>query len=142
MTDIEPQFEVLENRLMRAWMHRDTRDMKALVTGDFIFMFGTTPPVLLDRASYVAGIENGFRLEGFRFQEVTARKHGASVWFTAHVELELKLGPRSWEGHFLLTDLWRKGRVRRRWKLAERSLAPAEANRPLSDAIRALQLWR
>lgn len=142
MAELEASFEVLENRLMRAWMHRDAREMKALVSGDFIAMFGTTPPVLLDRASFIAGAENGFRCEGFRFHEITARRYARSVWFTAHVELEMRLGQREWSGHFLLTDLWRKARVRRSWKLAERSLAPVESNQHLSTAIRALQLWR
>lgn len=142
MADLEPAFETLENRLMRAWMHRDVREAKTLLAGHFIFMFGTNPPVLLDRPSFLGGIENGFRCEGFRFQEITARKYGKSAWFTAHVELELKLGTHAWGGHFLLTDLWRKGTVQRRWKLAERSLAPAEQNRALSDAVHALQLWR
>lgn len=142
MAQIDQDFEVHENRLMRAWMHRDAREAKALVHPDFIFMFGTNPPVLLDRASFLDGIEHGFRCEAFRFREVTARRHGRCVWFTGHVELELKVGQRGWAGHFLLTDLWRKGRIQRRWKLAERSLAPAEDNLQLSDAIRGLQLWR
>ena len=142
MADLEATFEVLENRLMRAWMHRDPREMKATVAGDAIFMFGTAPPALLDRASFIAGVEDGFRLTGFRFQEITARKYGKSVWFSGQVELEMKLGGIDWTGNFLLTDLWRKGLVRRKWQLAERSLAPVEGEKRLSDAIRAMQLWQ
>ncbi|MHA7818152.1 MAG: nuclear transport factor 2 family protein [Erythrobacter sp.] len=142
MANLEQDFEVLENRLMRAWMHRDAHEAKSLIASDFISMFGTNPPVLLDRASFVGGIQDGLRCEGFRFHEVTARRHGRCVWFTGHIELELRIDQRDWRGHFLLTDLWRKGRVQRRWKLAERSLALADDNRPLSDAIRGLQLWR
>lgn len=140
--DLDQNFEVLENRLMRAWMHRDARDVKALVSGDFIFMFGTKPPVLLDRPSFIAGLEDRFVCEGFRFQEVTARKYGKSVWFSGHVELELRVGQHKWAGNFLITDLWRKSAIRRRWMLAERSLAPVENDSRLSDAIRAMQLWR
>ncbi|BDI60967.1 DUF4440 domain-containing protein [Qipengyuania nanhaisediminis] len=142
MADLEPEFEVFEHILMRAWMHRDASDVKALVQGDALFMFGTAPPVLLDRASFLGNFDDRFRLLGFRFHETTARRHGKSVWFSGHVELEMKLGPQTWEGKFLLTDLWRRGTVRRRWKLAERSLAPVKDDRALSDAIRTLQLWR
>ena len=142
MADIAGDFEVLENRLLRAWLHRDARELKALLSGDCIIMFGTSPPVLLDRASFLGAIAKGLVCEGFCLHENTARQYGRSVWFTGHVELELRLGQREWRGHFLLTDLWRKGAVSRRWKLAERSLAPSAEDSALSDAIRALQLWR
>lgn len=142
MTDLEPQFETLETRLMRAWMRRDIREVKALVEGDAIFMFGIAPPVLLDRTSFVGAIESGFRCEGYRFHELTARKYGRCVWFSGHVELEMRLGMQEWRGKFLVTDLWRKGRINRKWKLAERSLSPIEEDAKLSDAIRSFQLWR
>ncbi|QIQ86242.1 MAG: hypothetical protein G9473_05740 [Erythrobacter sp.] len=100
------------------------------------------PPVLLDRASFLAAASRGLALTGFRLREVTGRSHGGGVWFTAHAEMEIAVGRDTWSGGFLLTDLWRKSGLRRRWKLAERSLAPVEANEALSHAIRALQLWR
>lgn len=127
---------------MRAWVHRDVRELKSVVSSDCIFMFGIKPPVLLDRASFVSGVENEFACKSFRFQEVTARKHGSSVWFSAHVELELELGRQVWSGNFLVTDLWRKGTIRRKWMLAERSLSPVEKSTQLFDAIRSMQLWR
>lgn len=142
MADIEPAFETLENRLMRAWIHRNPADLKSLVSGEAIFMFGINPPVLLDRTSFAAAIERDLVCESFRFQELTARKHGKSVWFSAHTELEMRIGGKEWKGHFLITDLWRKSTIRRRWLLAERSLSPMENSEMLSGNIRALQLWR
>ena len=142
MTDLEPEFEALETRLMRAWMHRDVRAIKAHTNSDLIFMFGIAPPVLLDRTSFLGGVERGLRCEGFRFNEMTARRYGRSVWFVAHVDMELRIGDDEWRGKFLLTDLWRKSALPpRRWKLAERSLAPVTENQKLSDAIHAMQLW-
>lgn len=142
MAELAPTFEALENRLMRAWMHGDAGNVKASLSGDSILMFGTTPPVLLDRPSFVNAIQGSFVLAGFRFHEVTARKHGKMVWFTGHVEMELAIGQRQWGGKFLLTDLWRRTPFRRRWVIAERSLAPIEPDERISDAIHALQLWR
>ncbi|MEE4207581.1 MAG: nuclear transport factor 2 family protein [Erythrobacter sp.] len=142
MADDTPEFEALELALMRGWMESDRAALKALVRSDCVMMFATTPPVLLDRASFLAACDKGFVLAGFRFREVTARRYGRTAWFTGHAELELRLGQRQWKGGFLLTDLWRKARLSRRWKLAERSLAPVEANETLSDMIRRLQLWR
>ena len=142
MAELDPVFETLESRVMRAWVHGDLPSLKSLIHSDFIFMFGTKPLVLLDKASFVGGLENGLRCIGYRFNEVTARKHGKTVWFTGDIELELKIGGQEWKGNFLLTDLWRKGVVRRKWKLVERSLAPLEDDKNLHAAIRRLQLWR
>ncbi|AWW74587.1 hypothetical protein CD351_09140 [Erythrobacter sp. KY5] len=142
MAEVQDSIEVLENRLMRAWLHQSAGEIRNLVQADCLMMFGTAPPVLLDRPSFIAGLERGLRCDAFRFHEVTARAYGKTAWFTGHAELDLSIGARRWTGNFLITDLWRKGTVRRRWKLAERSIAPAENNSQLSDAILALQLWR
>jgi len=142
MAALEPVFEVLETRVLKAWMDRDLREFKSLVGGDCLFMFGTTPPALLDRASMIEGIRGRLTLGGFRFHEMTARQYDKSVWFSSHVELELKVDGQDWSGAFLFTDLWRKGAVQRKWKLAERSLAPLRGDGNMFHAIRALQLWR
>ncbi|GMN01641.1 nuclear transport factor 2 family protein [Erythrobacter sp. MTPC3] len=142
MADLLPQFEVLENQLMRAWLHRDLAGIKQSMASECITMFGTRPPALLDRPSFLAAVQGELLCEAFRFQEITARQYGKCVWFTGHVELELKLGRREWAGNFLITDLWRKTPIRRRWMLTERSLARVEDSTAMSDAIRALQLWR
>ena len=142
MADIEPVIEVLENRVMRAWMNRDVSELRSLISSDCIFMFGTTPPILLDRPSFVVGVEERLACTGFRFHEVTARKYGASVWFSAHVELELQVAGKEWNAPFLITDLWRRGTVRRQWKLAERSLAPVKEDKAMFNTIRSMQLWR
>ena len=142
MADIEPVIEVLENRVMRAWMNRDVSELRSLISSDCIFMFGTTPPILLDRPSFVVGVEERLACTGFRFHEVTARKYGKNVWFSGHVELDLRLGAEEWNGAFLIADLWRKTAIKRRWMLTERSLAPLQEGADLFNAIRSMQLWR
>ncbi len=142
MSELVPEFETLENQLMRAWVHRNAREAKALLSSNFLCMFGTNPPVLLDRPSFVAGMEESFACEGYRFREVIAGKYGKGVWYSGHVELEMRLGRQEWRGHFLITDFWRKSPITRKWKLTQRSLAPVENDPKLSDAIRRLQLWR
>jgi len=142
VSDLEPEFEMLETRLMRAWMQRDAKAIRTLTHNDMIIMFGITPPVLLDQPSFVGGAEGSLRCEGFRFNEMTARKYGKCVWFVAHIDLELRVGQEEWKGKFLLTDLWRKALFPRKWKLAERSLSPVSENEKLSDVIHSMQLWR
>jgi len=142
MADVQAEIEVLETRLMRAWMAGDAREMKTLVTADCIVMFGTTPPVLLDRPSLIAAGEGGLVCQRYRFGAITARRHNRSVWFTGDVELELRLDGQEWRGNFLISDLWTKSRISRRWKLAERSFAPLDGDERHAAAIRALQLWR
>lgn len=142
MADVEPEIEVLETRLMRAWMQRDTREVKALMAADAIVMFGTAPPDILDRPSFVAAIESGLSLDRYRFGAISGRRHGRAAWFTSQVDLEMRVTGREWHGAFLMSDLWIKGRVRRNWRLVERSLAPLDGDERRSAAIRSLQLWR
>ena len=49
---------------------------------------------------------------------------------------------RDWSGQLWVTDLWRKGRLRRRWRMVERVLSRPDDNKDVPGAIRALQLWR
>ncbi|MGB3710870.1 MAG: nuclear transport factor 2 family protein [Erythrobacter sp.] len=142
MADIEAEIETLETRLMRAWMAGGTREVKTLMAADAIVMFGTNPPDILDRPSFVAAVESGLVLDRYRFGTISARRHGRSAWFTAQVDLELRIGGREWKGAFLMSDLWIKGRVRRGWRLVERSLASLDQDERRSAAIRSLQLWR
>lgn len=142
MADVTATFEALERAQLRSWLDADRAGVKSSVAGDCVMMFGTAPPVLLDRASFLAAIDRGLVLKAFRLREVTARQYGRSAWFTGHAELELALGQKTWQGGFLLTDLWRKSRLRRRWLLTERALAPVEGNAAFAEAIGKLQLWR
>ena len=49
---------------------------------------------------------------------------------------------RDWSGKLWVTDIWRKGRVRRGWKLAQRIVSRADEDPQLRTAIKALQLWK
>ncbi|MEP0390709.1 MAG: nuclear transport factor 2 family protein [Erythrobacter sp.] len=142
MNRIQAELEVDETRLMRAWMNRDPDEVRSMMARDCLMMFGTQPPALLDRPSFLAGLDRGLVCKGFRFHEASARKYGANAWYSAQVDLELQVGANDWSGTFLLTDLWRRARIRRNWQLAERSVAPTDPNNKLCDAIRSLQLWR
>ena len=140
MADVTGQFEALETALMRAWMHGDGKEAKRLITGDFVFMIGTRPVQLLDRASWTDAMGTRLRCNGYRIGEVIARKYGKTVWFTFGAELELQVGREDWKGHFLITDLWRKG-FGRKWRLAERSMARVDTNEDFSREVHRLQLW-
>lgn len=142
MSRIQAELEVDETRLMRAWMSRDPDEVRSMVARDCLMFFGTSPPALLDRPSFLAGLDRGLVCKGFRFHEASARKHGSTAWYSGQIDLELQVGASEWSGQFLITDLWRKGTIKRRWQLVERSLAPTAPDAKLCDAIRALQLWR
>jgi hypothetical protein len=141
MAAVEAEIEALELRLMRAWLAGDAKEVKKLLARDFMAMIGTLPPQLLDKPSFLAGVERGFSCTKFAFREVFVRRHGKNVWFVAGAELELGLGGRPWSGPFLVTGLWTKGAISG-WKLAERSLARLDPAENLAGAIGKLQLWR
>lgn len=141
MADTAAEIEALELRLMRAWLAGDAKETKKLLGRDFVAMIGTLPPQLLDRPSFLGGIERGFTCTKFAFREVFVRGYGKAAWFVAGAELELRVGARPWSGPFLLTGLWRKGTIGG-WKLAERSLARLDEGEGLAAAVSKLQLWK
>jgi hypothetical protein len=141
MADVAAQIEALELRLMRAWLAGDASDAKKLLARDFVAMIGSLPPQLLDRPSFLAGMERGFACTRFAFHEVFVREHGKSAWFVSGCELELDIGARRWSGPSLVTGMWRKGAIGG-WKLAERSLARLDESEGLAAAVGKLQLWK
>lgn len=143
MADIIAKIEGQELQLMQAWMRADAGAIRKLVHRDCTLMFGTTPPQLLDRPSFLSASESGLTLSGFRLREAVVERYGSAVWWCAGAQLDLKLGGQDWSGLFLITDLWRKYTVGG-WKLAQRSLAatPADEDRKLAGAVHRLQLWQ
>jgi hypothetical protein len=137
----EAEIEALALSQMRAWVAGDAKAMKKLLARDFMMLVGSTPPQLLDRPSFLAGVERGFACTRFAFREVVVRRHGKSAWLVAGAELELAFGPKVWAGGFLLTDLWRKGAIGG-FKLSERSLARLDPDEGFAASLSKLQLWK
>jgi hypothetical protein len=145
MAQVTAEIEALALGVMRAWVAGDAKAMKKATARDFMVMVGTLPPQLLDRPSFLAGLERGFACTKFAFREVFARQHGKAAWLVAGAELELRVGGKLWTGPFLVTGMWRRGTLGRSWNLAELSLAKRDARSDESDrlaeSVRALQLW-
>jgi hypothetical protein len=146
MAQVTAEIEALALGVMRAWVAGDAKAMKRATARDFMVMVGTLPPQLLDRPSFLAGLERGFACTKFAFREVFVRRHGKAAWLVAGAELELRLGGRVWSGPFLVTGMWRRSTLGRSWNLAELSLAKLEAESHgadrLAESVRALQLWK
>lgn len=145
MANTPAEIEALTLGVMRAWVAGDAKAMKKATARDFMCMVGTLPPQLLDRPSFLAGLERGFACTKFAFREVFVRQHGKCAWLVAGAELELRLGGKVWSGPFLVTGMWRRGSIARSWNLAELSLAKLDAESDggdrLAESVRALQLW-
>lgn len=141
MAASEAEIEALALTAMRAWVAGDEKAMKKLTKRDFMCMVGTRPPQLLDRPSFLAAMAEGFACRSFTFREVLVRTHGNSAWFVAAAELKLALGRESWEGQFLVSDLWKQGSWGGKHKLAERSIAVLDPDETRAGAIARLQLW-
>lgn len=145
MADVTAEIEALALGVMRAWVAGDVKTMKKATARDFMLMVGTLPPQLLDRPSFLTGLERGFACTKFAFREVFVRRHGKAAWLVAGAELELRVGGKAWSGPFLVTGMWRRGAFGRRWNLSELSLAKLDAESDggdrLADSVRSLQLW-
>ena len=142
MADLTPVIETMEHHWMRAWVGRDAKAMKAITAKDFILLTGSKPSAILDRPSWIEAAAKRWDCSSYRFGDIYVREVGGIALFTAPVELKATMDGRDWSGHFWVSDLWRKGRVRRGWKLAQRIVTRADDNAELPKAIRALQLWK
>ncbi|WP_260484241.1 nuclear transport factor 2 family protein [Sphingomicrobium flavum] len=142
MADIAAKIETLEHALMRAWLRGDRKTMKPMLASDFRLVVGARTSQLLDRASFLEAAAENFVVEAYRLDDIYVRRHGKTIFLIARAEMEMKLGGEDWSGSFWLIDLWRKGTVRRGWRLVERSLSRPDSGEDISAIVRSLQLWR
>jgi ketosteroid isomerase-like protein len=142
MADRTSLIETMENRWMRAWVRRDVKELKAITAKDFIHLTGTKPPVILDRPSWLEAVHKRYICSSYRFGEIYVRDWGNTALFTSPLEIEATMDGADWSGRFWVTDLWRKGRVRRGWKLVQRVVSRGEDDPQLRSAIKSLQLWK
>lgn len=142
MADITATIETLENRWMRAWAHRDLKVVKSLTSRDFRFLLGSKPPVILDRPSWIEAAAKRYACHSYRFGDVVVRDLGTSAVFSAALDLEASIDGKEMTSSLWVTDLWRRGRVRRGWKLAQRVVSRADDDAQLRSAIKSMQLWK
>ena len=142
MADMTPVIETMEHSWMRAWVNRDAKALKALTSKDFILLAGSKPPTILDRPSWLEAAAKRWDCTSYRFGDIYVRGVGGMAVFAAPVELRATMDGKDWSGSMFVTDLWRKGRVRRSWKLVQRIISRPDESADMPKAIRALQLWR
>jgi len=142
MASLTPVIETMEHRWMRAWVNRDAKVLKCLTAKDFILLTASKPPAILDRPSWLDAAANRWDCSSYRFGDITVIDHGKFAMFAAPLELKATMDGRDWSGTIWVTDLWRKGRVRRSWKLVQRVVSRVDEKPELPKTIRSLQLWK
>ena len=142
MADLLPIIETMEHRWMRAWVSRDIRVLKALTSSNFRLVVSSKPPAMLDARSWLDAAATRYLCQGYRFGEVYVRDLGPAVIFGTRMELQATMDGEDWSGDVWVTDIWRKTRVRRSWRMLERVFSRPEERPEAAAAVRALQLWR
>lgn len=142
MADLTPVIETMEHRWMRAWVNREIKAMKGLTASDFILLTASKPPMILDRPSWLEAAAKRWDCASYRFGDIYVRSIGGVAMFAASLELKATLDGRDASGTVFVTDLWRKGKVRRGWKLSQRVVSRIDEDRELPKAIKSLQLWK
>ena len=133
--------ESLEHAWARAWMARDRAAMKQIASSDFVFLLGGRESAVLDRASWLEAASARLHCESYRFHDIYVRQHKKCAIFAARVSFEGRIGRNPWKGDLWITDLWKRGRLRRKWKLVERIVSRAEGDAQLGEEVTRLQLW-
>lgn len=142
MADLTPEIETMENRYMRAWAQRDLAALKSLTGSNFQLLIGSKPAVMLDRPSWLEAATKRILCSAYRFGDIYVRDLGGQAIFASQLEMKATLDGKDWPGRFWVTDLWRKGRIRRRWRLVERVLSRLDDDPGVPKAIRSMQLWK
>ena len=142
MADLSPVIETMEHRWMRAWANGDVRTLKAITAKGFMLVTASTPPMVLDRPSWLEAAAKRYRCSSYRFREFAVVDHGAVAVLAGQLDLEATIDGHDWSGPVFVTDVWRKGTVRRGWKLVQRIVSKPDENPALPKAIRTLQLWK
>lgn len=143
MADLTAIIETNEHRWMRAWMGRDSRTLKSLTSPRFVLLMGSKPPMILDAPSWLEAAAGRYSCKSYRFGDVYVRDVGGVALFSARLDIEASMDGHDWSGAMWVTDLWRKGRVRRgTWRMAQRVISRPEDDKKVPAAIRSLQLWR
>lgn len=127
---------------MRAWVSRDAKTLKALTARDFIMLVAAKPPVILDHPSWIEAATGRYVCSGYRFGDIHIREVGGLALFATQLDIEATMDGHDWSGRLWITDLWRKGKVRRKWKIVERLVSRTEDKADIPAGIRSLQLWR
>ena len=142
MANLTPVIETMEHRWMRAWVNDDIRALKAITARNFILLTASKPPAILDRPSWLEAAAKRYLCSSYRFGDIYVQDVGGLAVFAAPVDLKATMDGRDWSGTLFVTDVWRKGRVRRGWKLAQRILSTPDERPELAKAIKSLQLWK
>jgi ketosteroid isomerase-like protein len=142
IANLTPVIETMEHRWMRAWVNDDMRALKAITAKSFILLTASKPPAILDRPSWLDAAAKRYLCSSYRFGDIYVQEVGGLAVFAAPVDLKATMDGRDWSGTLFVTDIWRKGRVRRGWKLAQRILSTPDERPELAKAIKSLQLWK
>ena len=142
MAELSPVIETMENRWMRAWVQRDARALNSLTARNFQLLVGSKPPAMLDNRSWVEAATTRWLCSSYRFGDIYVRDLGALAVFASQLELVATMDGSDWSGRFWVSDLWRKGRIRRGWRIAQRVVSRIEDKAEVPAAIRTMQLWR
>ena len=142
MPNLMPVIETMENRWMRAWLNRDAKELKALTSRRFRMVMGSKPCAILDATSWLDAASSRFVCTGYRFGDIYVRDVGSAAVFATQLTLKATMDGQDWSGEYWVTDIWRKSKVRRQWRLVERILSRPETDKQVPAGIKSLQLWK
>jgi hypothetical protein len=132
----------MERSYMRAWVSGDAKTLKALTARNFRMVIAAKPSVILDYKSWVDAATTRYLCSSYRFGDIYVRDLGALTIFATRLDIEATMDGHDWSGHYWITDLWRKSKVRRNWRLVERVVSRPDEHPDAAAAIQSLQLWR
>ena len=81
-------------------------------------------------------------MHAYRYGDIYVRDLGGMTVFAAPMTIEARMDGHDWSETYWVTDVWRKSRVRRKWRMVERIVSRPDERADAAAAIKSLQLWR
>jgi hypothetical protein len=142
MSGISATIETLEHRWMRAWIAGDRRDLRRLTSRRFRLVIGCNPCAVLDSKSWLEATKDRLRCSSYSFGDVFVQDLGAQAIFATQLTQRATINGEDWSGQFWMSNVWRKGGLRRNWRLVARIVSRPDESPDIPAAIGSLQLWR
>jgi hypothetical protein len=142
MANLPATIETMARTYMRAWINGDLKALKALTARNFRLVVAARPSVILDHKSWVDAATTRYLCSSYSFGDIYVRDLGSLTIFATRLHMDATMDGHDWSGDYWVTDLWRKSKVRRSWRLVERVISRPDENPDAVAAIKSLQLWR
>ena len=136
MANLHPTHRDPRTRWMRAWIIWRFQALKALTARNFRMVMAAEAKRDPRRKSWVEAATTRYLVLVLPLRRHLRARHWRDDDLRDPARIEATMDGHDWSGEYWITDLWRKSRVRRNWRMVERVVSRPEEKPDAAAAIR------